>query len=277
MMLMAVKKPAVLLLVAALSACVDALPSFSVDGGGSSDSKQFPADEAADGVPGGTKPKAPLQKSQQLRDEPAAWEIALTSKPAFAVVAGGLTVSMEAQSCGSQSVYRWLVCTDPEITVASAGQDRGWKARPGMMFVARKAPVLRGPIRNVGSSDHSIILGDLDGDGDDDLLVWTGQDGLYGGPSFSAYMFHEPSGEFRIDEDFSNLTVGGTLLSAAGGRIKVGGKDGCCLHFDLEYVVESGHPTLTTRVVEDSSGGVVTLTTERLVDGKMKVVSVEER
>lgn len=146
------------------------------------------------------------------------------------------------------------------------------------LYVDGKATFYRGPLTESARKGHSLILTDVDGDGVEDLIVWTGLEGAYGGPSYDVYLYSSETG-YAYSQDISDLTLGATaLFTIESGRLKVPSKDGCCFHAYDTYALSGGVPTLIERITEDSSGeGPPVVRTQRLVDGELKEVTSEDR
>lgn len=144
------------------------------------------------------------------------------------------------------------------------------------LYLDSASTFYRGPLdADTAKKGHSFILTDVDGDGHDDLIVWTGRDGAYGGPSYDVLLFDPAAGEFSGAPAFSELTVGAnSLFSIEGGRLLLSSTDGCCTRYFDTYAVEGREPQLVERVTEEreKSSESVRRKVERLVDGELKEV-----
>lgn len=145
------------------------------------------------------------------------------------------------------------------------------------LYLDREATFYRGPLdASYKRNGHSFVMTDVDGDGREDLIVWTGKEGTYGGPSYEVLLFNQETKQFEVAPMLSELTVGANgLFSVESGRLKLSSSDGCCMRVFDTYAVEHGEPKLIERVTEkrDEQGGHATTKTERLVDGKLQEVT----
>ncbi|GLQ46720.1 hypothetical protein GCM10007862_17710 [Dyella lipolytica] len=138
-----------------------------------------------------------------------------------------------------------------------------------------------GPLTEGGErGTYSFLLSDVNGDGNDDLIVWTGRDGGYGGPSFDVYLFNAAEHKYVYSQAYSDLTVGSIrLFTVENGKVRTIVKDGCCTHIFETYQVESDEPKLIERVTESASEGSdkIIVKTERLIGDRMTVVRIEAK
>ncbi len=126
-------------------------------------------------------------------------------------------------------------------------------------------------------SRHSILLSDVNNDGIADLLLWTGKEGAYGGPSYDVYLMDTTSGKFQYSAEFSELTVGyNGLFTTEGNKIKTVASSGCCVHVFETYELQNRLPVLIERLTEDSTDpNHPVKTKEVLVDGTLQKIHVE--
>ena len=144
------------------------------------------------------------------------------------------------------------------------------------LYLDSKATLYRGPLdATAAKNGHSLVLTDVDGDGHEDLIAWTGLEGAYGGPSYDVLLFNPTDGTFYGAPALSELTVGANgLFSVEGNQLSLSSTDGCCTRYFDRYVIEKGEPKLIERVTEEREAGasVVRRKIERLVDGTMQEV-----
>lgn len=144
------------------------------------------------------------------------------------------------------------------------------------LFLDSAATLYRGPLDDAYKQNgHSFIVTDVDGDGHEDLIVWTGREGAYGGPSYDVLLFDPSDRQFYGAPAFSELTVGANgLFSVEAGRLKLSSTDGCCTRIFDTYAIEHREPVLVERVTEerDEAAATINTRTERLIDGKMQEV-----
>jgi hypothetical protein len=118
------------------------------------------------------------------------------------------------------------------------------------------------------------VISDVNADDHEDVLLWSGRDGAYGGPSFDVYLFNESLRTFRLNQALSDLTVGYTgLFGVDGARITADSLIGCCVRVRETYLVSAGRLELVERVTtDDSILGAPATVTERLVEGELRVI-----
>lgn len=167
-------------------------------------------------------------------------------------------------------------CTDEtHIHVTNAG------VRQSLLFTSlyldRSATLYRGPLdASYKQNGHSFIVTDIDGDGHEDLIVWTGKEGAYGGPSYEVLLFDATDRQFRVAPSLSELTVGANgLFSANSGRLTTSSSDGCCMRVFDTYAIEQLEPVLLERITEerDPETGKITTKTQRTGDGTLQAQS----
>ena len=144
------------------------------------------------------------------------------------------------------------------------------------LYIDRTATFYRGPLdQEYKQNGHSFVLTDVDGDGHEDLIVWTGKEGAYGGPSYEVLLFDQKDNQFNVAPMLSDLTVGANgLFSIEDGRLVTSSSDGCCMRVFETFTVTNGEPNLVERVTETrhEAGGAISTKTERMVDGQLQEV-----
>lgn len=237
---------------------------------------------------------APTSKTDTTMDAPVADP---TKSPGMPEASGGTLPQtanatpddagrLDIQATGHRLTIEGCRLTRETDTVARCEGDthvviaRGEKATTVMftsLYLDSGSTFYRGPLdADIAKKGHSFIFTDVDGDGHDDLIAWTGRDGAYGGPSYDVLLFDPAAGEFSGAPAFSELTVGAnSLFSIEGGRLLLSSTDGCCARYFETYAVENREPRLIERVTEEREEGseAVRRKIERLVDGELKEVS----
>ena len=183
-------------------------------------------------------------------------------------------MSVEVRAPNCERVTEALARCRQDIELTLAGGSAGEQyLRLAELYVSSRATAYRGPLVEGGVAGHSIVLSDIDGDGNEDLAVFSGMAGAYGGASYDVFLFHKARRSFVRNEALSKLTLGKSgLFRVADGNIVAASKSGCCLHTTEKYALNNGQPTLVERVVEDSTGSpsAPKRTVFRIVDGKLK-------
>ncbi len=75
---------------------------------------------------------------------------------------------------------------------------------------------------------HSVVLTDMDADGHEDLLLWTGIDGNYGDPSYRYHLYDTGSGRLEESAALAGLVQGHSIARIAGGQVFVWSRSGAC-------------------------------------------------
>lgn len=185
---------------------------------------------------------------------------------------GSLLFTLKAGSCRKETATV-TTCNDVELTVERSGSPTQ-TLLVDQVHVDSAATLYRGALDdNYRKNGHSFVISDVNGDGHEDLLIWTGKEGNYGGPSYAVYL-SEQAGRFVLNQAFTDLFPGTNgLFRIEGKRIKTASSDGCCFHVFDTYEVEDGKPVLVERVTEDTNDpGKPVVKTERLIDGELKEV-----
>ncbi len=189
--------------------------------------------------------------------------------------AGDLRFELAVPSCRPVSDALSVCDKSIELT-ATRGEGASQTLRPAVLYLNARGTLYRGPsARRDRRESQSIIVSDVNGDGHDDLALWTGMRGGYGGASYDIHLFDATKKTFVRSAAFSELTVGNDGFFAVNeGRIRTSSKSGCCLHTEEFHVVEKNAPKLVERIVEDATGNRAApkRTVSKLVDGRMREV-----
>lgn len=125
------------------------------------------------------------------------------------------------------------------------------------------------------TKSQTIVVSDMNGDGHDDIALWTGAKGGYGGASYDIFLFDSVQDTYAKSHAFSDLTIGRLgLFEIVDGKIVTHSKSGCCIHTEEIFSIENKEPVLVERIVEDATGGVdpPKRTVSRRVNGGMQEV-----
>lgn len=193
------------------------------------------------------------------------------------ITAGDYRLILSASECRREH-DALKVCARSSLRIARGDDAPDQVLQLEGLYVSSKATLFSGPLDSFEArpSTPTFVLSDVDGDGEDDLILWTGNEGSYGGPSFSVYLFNKKTKLMEYSAEISALTVGATgLFKVKEGKINVSYKEGCCLHVFDSYELVAKEPKLTERVIEDTSGPEPTAITEKLINGELRVVSRE--
>ncbi len=123
-----------------------------------------------------------------------------------------------------------------------------------------------------------INTGDYNFDGYEDFAVQNGNQGPYGGPSYTVFLYTPRTGGFSESESLSSLTMetlGFFRVNTKGKLLETMSKSGCCYHEFVKYRVIDNEPVAVFRRIEDATsqqGDFVRITEERLVGSKWRKV-----
>ncbi len=200
---------------------------------------------------------------------------ALDESGRMTLSAGDMRFALSAPSCRPVS-DGLSVCEGNVQLTATRADGASQTLRPAALYLNQRATLYRGPVaQRDRRASQSIIVSDVNGDGRDDLALWTGTRGGYGGASYDIYLSDAAGKTFARSAAFSELTVGRDgFFTIVDGRIRTTSKSGCCLHTEEFHVVEKNAPKLVERIVEDATGNraAPTRTVSKLVDGRMREV-----
>ena len=189
--------------------------------------------------------------------------------------AGNMRFALTAPSCRLVS-DGLSVCEGNVQLIATPADGASQTLRPATLYLNDRATLYRGAVaQRDRRASQSIIVSDVNGDGRDDLALWTGTRGGYGGASYDIYLSDAAGKTFARSAAFSELTVGRDgFFTIVDGRIRTSAKSGCCLHTEEFHVVEKNAPKLVERIVEDATANraAPTRTVSKLVDGRMREV-----
>jgi hypothetical protein len=190
------------------------------------------------------------------------------------VAVGDMRFDVRANDCDEVSSVLSVCANGAELTVDDSGDTQ--ILRPAGLHLNARSTAYRGPLDNsVRAASPSIVVSDIDGDGDEDLAVRTGTRGAYGAASYEIYLHDAARRDFVLSREFSELTVGKNgLFSIEAGKLYTSSKSGCCVHSRQTYAVKNGKPELIEETVEDATANRASpsVVVRRLVDGKMQVV-----
>ncbi|WP_260304446.1 XAC2610-related protein [Xanthomonas euvesicatoria] len=110
--------------------------------------------------------------------------------------------------------------------------------------------------------------------------MWSGKEGSYGGPSYSAYLFDAAQKRPVFNQSLSDITVmANGLFSLKGNVLTSTSGDGCCIHVFDTYELKNNEAVLIERLTEDTNDPaspkkrIERLQDRKLQDRKMKEVS----
>lgn len=167
---------------------------------------------------------------------------------------GAASLDVTATAC-SQFTDTLSHCTkDVSIMVDDPHRQLRQTLHPEQVWINNQSTFYRGSLSETNkprAGEYSIIWGDASGDGEPDLIVQTGKDGSYGGPSFDVYVYDRATHQLVYNKSLSELTVGhNSLFSMDNGMISASTTSGCCEHVRESYRFAEGQLTLIKRSTE---------------------------
>lgn len=198
---------------------------------------------------------------------------ALASQAGLAIEAGGIGLRLKAPRCERLTEGLSFCNGDVSLLVSIADEGLEQSLRAGSIVIRDDALLHHGPLHADAKPDaHTFVVGDVNSDGRDDLLVWSGFEGAYGGPSFDVHLFDPQARRFVFSRPFSDLTIGYLgLFSSKDGLIEATTESGCCLQVQEIYIVKTDRPQLVERITtEVESGGRRKVRHERMPGGVME-------
>lgn len=162
--------------------------------------------------------------------------------------AGDATLSMAAAQCGEEGGT--FVCTQVRLRVETPELHGQSLLEQEVLFGSVGGDVgglYRGsPEQGIVDQWPTFALSDINADGHEDLLVWSGRNGSYGDPSYTWYLFDPRSGQLVRNPAIAELVSGHTLSRIVGNRLHIWYRSGPCergekvveLRGDTPHIVE---------------------------------------
>jgi hypothetical protein len=128
-----------------------------------------------------------------------------------------------------------------------------------------------------GMNNSGIVFEDFNFDSMEDIAIRNGNDGAYGGPSYSIFLYSKASKKFVENKMLTALASENLGLFEVNAKTKIletFTKSGCCWHQTTRYSIANNRPKKVYVFTEDASGGDgihMSLITETLLkSGKWK-------
>ncbi|NIJ85238.1 hypothetical protein FHY35_002193 [Xanthomonas arboricola] len=220
----------------------------------------------------GKKPESSPQKDLKM---PSTVNAKLNDQGEINADINGIAISIKAQRCSEDSPGIMLCNRSPVVEVTFPGA-KPIALEPEALYVDSNSTFYHGPLDDTYKKNrHSIILTDINSDGHEDVVVWSGKEGNYGGPSYSVYLFDAAQKSLVFNQSLSDITVmANGLFSLKGNVLASTSGDGCCIHIFDTYELKNNEAVLIERLTEDTNDPAnPKKKIERLQDGEMKEVS----
>lgn len=162
---------------------------------------------------------------------PAVW-VKATPSASGALEARVRDATLSLQSDGCADEQGRVVCRNARLRIATSTMREQSLMLPRLVSTPADQPggtLYRGRLgKGFADGWHSVVLTDIDADGDEDLLVWTGFDGNYGDPSYRYYLYDAGSGRLEESAALAGLVQGHSIARIAGGQVFVWSRSGPC-------------------------------------------------
>ncbi|MEL4891501.1 lysozyme inhibitor LprI family protein [Xanthomonas protegens] len=124
---------------------------------------------------------------------------------------------------------------------------------PSLVFLNKSADqqdyvaAYRGPLAKQGEESeglrYTVIVSDINGDGYDDLLLWTDFSGRFGAPAYTYYLFDPTAKRFVKSEKLAQATRGLTLSGISGTTLHLWSEEGQCKRTLVTLALRGTTPT----------------------------------
>lgn len=162
---------------------------------------------------------------------------------------GDAVITLSSEGCSGQGR---MVCQGPSLQIKAPDLAEPQTLTPAQVVVALPpqsgATGYRGPL-DTGFADgwHSFALSDLNADGHEDLMVWTGLDGTYGDPSYTYYLYDASTRRLVENRALAELVRGQSVSRIAVGRLYVWSRSGACERGEQTIDARAGTPKVVER------------------------------
>lgn len=147
---------------------------------------------------------------------------------------GEARITLASDGCSPKMISR-LVCRSARLTVSTATLRQQTLSLPEVWIpvsIPSDSPArtgFRGSSRLAFADDlYGIILSDIDADGHEDLVIWSGADGSYGDPSYTYYLHDTKTQRLIENTMLANLMQSHSLSRLIDGRLVAWYRSGPC-------------------------------------------------
>lgn len=168
---------------------------------------------------------------------------------ALTLSAGGATVAMVAAQCGDNK--RWLTCTQARLRVDTSEVSGQSLLQPEVVFglgTGDRGELYQGSLQQ-GFVDgwSTFAVSDINDDGHEDLMVWSGHGGNYGDPSYTYYLYDPKTRRLVENTALAKLMEGHSLSYIADGRLFVWYRSGGCDRGEKVIGIRGSTPEILAR------------------------------
>lgn len=186
---------------------------------------------------------------------PGAW-VKATPGASGAADARVRDAALSLRSDGCADERGRVVCRNARLRIATSALREQSLTVPMLVFTPADQPggtLYRGRL-DKGFVDgwHSMVLTDIDADGHEDLLLWTGFDGDYGDPSYRYYLYDVGSGRLEENAVLAGLVQGHSIARIADGQVYIWSRSGPCLRGEKTIDLRGPAPRVATSRTHDT-------------------------
>ncbi|WP_152540827.1 XAC2610-related protein [Luteimonas huabeiensis] len=168
---------------------------------------------------------------------------------------GDTSIEMQSDGCIDRMV-NILICSNVRLAISTPELSRQTVFLPEVWLPKalrpdRDPPAIIGARGSLeaGFSEgrNGIILTDIDEDGHEDLMVWSGPDGSYGDPSYTYYLYDPQARRLVENTALAALMEGHSLSRIVRGRIYAWYRSGPCDRGEKLIEVHDAVPRIVAR------------------------------
>lgn len=134
-----------------------------------------------------------------------------------------------------------------------------------------------------GDNNSGLVVDDINFDGVDDIALRTGNEGAYGGPSYTIYLYQPQSKTFVENTALTQLAsenLGLFDVDPKNQTLATFTKSGCCWHQSSIWKIDQNKPVLIEEVTEEADISAdrptLLITTRKWVNGEWQTTQERE-
>jgi hypothetical protein len=166
---------------------------------------------------------------------------------------GDAVITMQSDGCTHRMITK-LICSNVRLMISTPTLHRQMLALPEV-WLPRAIPPDRPATTGFRGSLHAgfaegrygIMLSDINVDGHEDLMVWTGPDGTYGDPSYTYYLYDTETRGLVENTALAKLMEGNSLSRIVDGRLFAWYRSGPCDRGEKVIGIRGNTPEILAR------------------------------